>query len=114
MTMRPIKRISNGHIVCGDRDIVDAQITQGFTDDGAFYRTAVLCSDQHDESIDIVTAEGVHLARINIHGYGYYPSIDVIPTRDYRVDARNLGERLIDERSLPGMTSVVSVVISQE
>lgn len=104
-------KIHSGKVVTGDRGIFDAQVSIGSTDDGTFYRTAILCQDDRTESFDIISAEGVHLGRINVHGYGSHPSIEVIPNQEGRIEVKHLGRSLarIDPMPTPSETTTMLV-----
>ena len=97
--------IHDGHITMGDPKLVDAQTSIGATDDGIFYRTAILCQPQRVESFDIIgtTPDGkqYHLARINVQGFGNWPSVEVFSDLEGRIEAKQHGQTLARIEPIP-------------
>lgn len=89
----------------------DAQASLGSTSDDGYVRTAILCTSNRDESIDIISAEGMHLARINIHGYGRRPSIDVISDLPHMVETRERGRILATLGYVPHPEDTTTMIV---
>lgn len=112
--MKPVQ-IHLGRVFAGDPKIYDAQASIGSTDDGTFYRTAILCHDDRSESFDIIAQDEYgkmyHLARINVHGHGSWPSVEVFSDLEGRIETKDHGESLgrIDPIPHPSQTTTMFV-----
>lgn len=106
--MKDLVFTAHGHaVVTEDRD---AQVPVGFTFDGTFYRTAVMCRTGITESIDIISPTGEHLARININTSDY-PSVEVFTDLESSVEVNEQGKILSrTEIIYPEKTTTIIVI----
>lgn len=109
--MQPVAIHLGTLVMVDSMGIRNAQVSIGATSDHSFARTAILCGCTRDESFDVISHEGLLLARINVHGYGPTPSIDVISDLPHTVETRERGRILSTVGYVPHPEDTTTMIV---